>query len=78
MLLLKNGADVDTDLNGYKPLHWAIEKRNFPIASFLIRKGASINSRKKSGGETPLHLCSRYNNNFKNRQFVDKERRCHR
>ncbi|ELU03271.1 hypothetical protein CAPTEDRAFT_100928, partial [Capitella teleta] len=45
LLLVEAGAHLDvSDLNlGKSPLHWACNKNHTPIASELIKAGASVN-----------------------------------
>jgi|GEM_PF-3269200 len=43
---------------GMTPLHMAIVKRHWNIATLLVNKGADVNVRNQQTGETPLHFAA--------------------
>jgi len=43
----------EVDSYGMTPLHWAVDKRHYRTAEFLIEKGADVNAKDRNG-ETPL------------------------
>lgn len=56
--LLKYGANLEApDIEGFTPLHYAVEEGNLPVVAFLIKKGADIHKRSKTG-LTPLHIAA--------------------
>ena len=44
-----------SDINGVKPLHWAVLGNSYEVASLLLERGAEVNS-VDVGGMTPLHV----------------------
>ena len=47
------GADVNTEINGRYPLHYAADYGQYDVLEFLIQKGADVNLADKHG-ITPL------------------------
>ncbi|XP_057325564.1 putative ankyrin repeat protein RF_0381 [Microplitis mediator] len=43
-LLLDAGVDVNLHSNNVTSLHWAVARNNYPIAEYLINKGADVNT----------------------------------
>ncbi len=59
MLLLGKGARVNSrDELGLTPLHLAAWRGRRELAAELLRRGAAVNARTKSGRLTPLHLAA--------------------
>lgn len=62
-LLLSKGVDINArDKRGVTALHWAISTGKYPLAEFLIQKGAdvkvSIATMPGAEGATPLHFAA--------------------
>jgi uncharacterized protein len=62
-VLLSNGVDINTrDKYGVTALHWAINTGKYPLAEFLIEKGADVNAsiatKPGAEGATPLHFAA--------------------
>lgn len=55
-LLLKLGADVNAELEGLTPLHYAAQYGETAVAELLVRNGADINA--DFGQGTPLHAAA--------------------
>jgi len=60
-VLLFNGINPNTHLNGYTPLHMAIENHRSKILNMLLDYGADVTIPNFGGGITPLHLIIRNN-----------------
>jgi ankyrin repeat protein len=59
-ILVESGAKIDSlDGNGSTPLHVAISVKNYDIAYYLIKSGASLNVKNK-WGYTPLDILSKF------------------
>ncbi|XP_053596401.1 putative ankyrin repeat protein RF_0381 [Microplitis demolitor] len=43
-LLLDAGVDINLHSNNVTSLHWAVARNNYPIAEYLINKGADVNT----------------------------------
>jgi hypothetical protein len=55
--LIERGANVNAHgIGGFTPLHEACANGGPEIAAYLISKGADVNAREKSLGDTPLHV----------------------
>lgn len=55
--LLEHKANVSiSDLDGYSPIHMAVESQSFEIVDMLYRKGADINAISKYDEQTALHI----------------------
>ncbi len=58
--LLREGADANAaQSDGMTALHWAAMHNNVTIARALIYAGATVQSKTRLGGYTPLHLASK-------------------
>ncbi len=54
---IQDGDPLDSTLQGYSGLHWAIKYGSVDISSILIKAGADVNAQDPMGN-TPLHLCA--------------------
>lgn len=62
-LLIRKGGDVNMkDVGKRAPLHWAAETGNRDIIRNLSESSASVNSKTKNSGLTPLHLAAHFGN----------------
>ncbi|CAM1307958.1 Uncharacterised protein g4722 [Pycnogonum litorale] len=44
-----NGADVNSELNGRQPIHYAADYGQAEVIEYLIQKGANINAKDRHG-----------------------------
>jgi hypothetical protein len=57
MKLIRLGADVNAhDINGFTPLHYAVENRNVGMVTVLLKYGANPNSESRIGWRPLYHL----------------------
>lgn len=61
-LAVDAGANLEAkDINGNRPLHYAVYYRNLAMVELLVARKAKVNA-KNSWGETPLHFATKLKN----------------
>jgi ankyrin repeat protein len=56
--LLAAGADVNRDINGFTPLHYAALKGNVTLASLLLENGAQVDRTDDTRQVQPIHMAA--------------------